>query len=240
MPIIPLLGSGVAAMLQWAGVATSGQEGVETSNHQSDVTLKDLKMPLLNGIDPSETFYPNRQIPLTLWICLLIVIRCAPTFALDRDRRILQFHYTAWSVNDGAPSQIGSARDLVRFDGVKFEEYKPQPGVEFPSHGIYSLMATLGGLTFSPTGLGFLRNGSLRVFTRSEELPDSQVHSFGPHDHEWESFGEKDGLSGGGAYKLLDDREGDIWVGCSKGLVRFRHNQFVPVKPNPPPLSPNQ
>jgi ligand-binding sensor domain-containing protein len=40
---------------------------------------------------------------------------------------------------------------------------------------------------------------------------------------------QKDGFSGGFAYKLLEDREGNIWVGCSKGLVRFRHNQVVPV-----------
>jgi ligand-binding sensor domain-containing protein len=51
----------------------------------------------------------------------------------------------------------------------------------------------------------------------------------GPHDHEFESFEEKDGFSGGFAYKLLEDREGNIWVGCSKGLVQFRHNQVVPV-----------
>jgi len=343
------------------------------------------------------------QYPLTcefrvLWICLLIVLRCAPAFALDTDRSIMQFHHTAWSETDGAPSEIsalaqtedgylwiGSARGLFRFDGVKFEEYKPQPGVELPSHSIYSLMATPDGglwIAFEPTGLGFLRDGSLTVFTRPEESPDSPIHSFardhdgriwagtetglvlregtrwipighdwnlapeviralfvdregtlwvatmkiiaflrrgskalelaGPvwrgvtslaqakdgrmwfaddnrwevrpvpitghnsdadpavvenglhdllvdrdgalwitrmdsgivriryperlgnrklsaHDHELESFDAKDGFSAGFAYKLLEDREGNIWVGCSKGLVRFRHNQVVPV-----------
>ncbi len=350
-------------------------------------------------INPSVALYPKRQIALTLWICLLIVFRCVPTFALDRDRSILQFHHTAWSVNDGAPSEIsalaqtedgylwiGSPQGLFRFDGVKFEEYKPQSGVELPSHGIYSLMATPDGglwIAFAPTGLGFLKDGSLTVFTRPEELPDSQIHSLardhdgriwastetglvlregtrwvpighdwnfapaviralfvdregtlwvatmkiiiflrrgskafqlagavgpsittlaqakdgrvwfanngrgevrpvpieghnsyatnpavvedglhellidrdgalwitrydsgivrvryperlgnrrlGPHDPELESFDEKNGFSGGFAYKLLEDREGNIWVGCSKGLVQFRHNQVVSV-----------
>jgi signal transduction histidine kinase/ligand-binding sensor domain-containing protein len=350
-------------------------------------------------VNPSEAFYPNRQIAPILWICLVIVFRCVPTLALDRDRSIVQFHHTAWSVNDGAPSEIsalaqtedgylwiGSPQGLFHFDGVKFEEYKPQPGVELPSHGIYSLLATPDGglwIAFAPTGLGFLRDGSLTVFSRPEELPDSQIHSFardhdgriwastetglvlregtrwipighdwnfapevirnlfvdregtlwvatvkiitflrrgskafelagavgrgittlaqardgrvwfaddgtgevrpvpiaghnsyaedpavvedglhemlidregalwitrydsgivriryperlgnrklGPHDHEFESFEEKDGFSGGFAYKLLEDREGNIWVGCSKGLVQFRHNRVVPV-----------
>jgi signal transduction histidine kinase/streptogramin lyase len=350
-------------------------------------------------VNPWDAFYPNRQISLNLLICLLIVFCSVPAFALDRDRSILQFHHTAWSVNDGAPSEIsalaqtedgylwiGSPQGLFRFDGVKFEEYKPQPGVELPSHGIYYLLATPDGglwIAFAPTGLGFLKDGSLTVFTKPEELPDSQIHSlardhdgriwastetglvlrdgtrwvpighdwnfapaviralfvdregtlwvatmkiitflrrgskafqlagevgpsittlaqakdgrvwfandgrgevrpvpieghnsyaedpavvadglhellidregalwitrydsgivriryperlgnrkFGSHDPELESFNEKDGFSGGFAYKLLEDREGNIWVGCSKGLVQFRHNQVVPV-----------
>jgi len=31
-------------------------------------------------------------------------------------------------------------------------------------------------------------------------------------------------FSAGVAYKLFEDHEGNIWVGCSKGLVQFRHN----------------
>ena len=350
-------------------------------------------------VNPSAAFYPNRQIGLTLWICLVIGLSCLSTCALDRDRSIVQFHRTIWSVNEGAPSDIsalaqtedgylwiGSPRGLFRFDGVKFEEYKPQTGVELPSHGIYYLMPTPDGglwIAFAPTGLGFLRDGSLTLFTRPEELPDSQIHSFardhdgriwagtetglslregtrwiqighdwnfapdtirnlfvdregtlwvatvriitflrrgskafelagpvgrgvttlaqakdgrvwfaddgkgevrpvpiaghnsnaedpaivddslhellidregalwitrydsglvrvryperlgnrklGPHDPELESFNEMAGFSGGFAYKLLEDREGNIWVGCSKGLVQFRHNQIVPL-----------
>ncbi len=342
----------------------------------------------------------NVKNPRTTACCLLIVLRCVPALALDRDRSIAQFHHTAWSVSEGAPGEIsalaqttdgylwiGSPRGLFRFDGVKFEEYKPQPGVELPSHGIYYLLATPDGglwIAFAPTGVGFLRDGSLKIFTRPEELPDSQIHSFardhdgriwagtetglvlregtrwipighdwnfspevirdlfvdregtlwvatvrtilflrrgskafelagavgrgittlaqakdgrvwfaddsrggevrpvpiaghndkedpaivedglfellidregalwitrhdsglvriryperlgnrklGPHDPELESFNERDGFTGGFAYKLLEDREGNIWVGCSKGLVQFRHNHVVPVR----------
>jgi signal transduction histidine kinase/ligand-binding sensor domain-containing protein len=336
-----------------------------------------------------------------LLACVLCVLLCAPAFSLDLDRNVSQFHRTFWSENDGAPSEItalaqtvdgylwiGSARGLFLFDGVRFEEYKPQPGVELPSHSIYSLMATPDGglwVAFEPNGLGLLKDGSLTVFTRPEELPDSPVHCFardhdgriwagtetglvlrqgtrwikighdwnftpeviryvlvdregtlwvatvkivahlkrgsktfeldgpvgtgvttlaqakdgrmwfaddgsfevrlvpmgerssnaegpavaedglhdllfdregalwitrmnsgivrirypdrlgkrklGAHDHELESFDAKDGFSGGFAYNLFEDREGNIWVGCSKGLIRFRHNAIVPVSP---------
>jgi signal transduction histidine kinase/ligand-binding sensor domain-containing protein len=331
--------------------------------------------------------------------CVAGVLLCAPAFSLDLDRSVGQFYNTFWSEKDGAPSQInalaqttdgylwiGSQQGLFRFDGVKFEEYNPQPGVELPSHSIYSLMATPDGglwIAFEPHGIAFLKDGSLTVFARPEENPDSPVHCFardlegriwagtenglvlrqgtrwipighdwnltpemiryllvdregtlwvatvkivaylrrgskkfelggpvgtgitslaegkdgrvwfaddgsfeagpvptgghksnadgpavvenglrevlfdrdgalwitrmesgivrirypeklgnrkyGPRDPELESFGVNHGFSGGYATKLLEDREGNIWVGCSNGLIRFRHNQVVPV-----------
>ena len=331
--------------------------------------------------------------------CSFCAIACAPAYSLDRDRSVAQLYYTFWSEQNGAPSQItalaqtedgylwiGSERGLFRFDGVRFEEYKPQPGVELPSHNIYFLMATPDGglwIAFGPTGLGFLKDGALTVFTKRGEVPDSPVHclardqdgriwagtetglalrqgarwipigrdwnltpemiryllvdregtlwvatiktiaflkrgsktfqiggpigsgvttlaqakdgrvwltddgtwqvrpvptaghdsyaegpavveegvrqllfdrdgamwitrldsgvvrirypeklgnrKYGPHDAELESFGAKDGFSPGFAFVLLEDREGNIWVGCSNGLARFRHNQVVPA-----------
>jgi len=325
-----------------------------------------------------------------------------PTFgySLDRDRTLAQLHYTFWSEKDGAPSEIsalaqtedgylwiGSARGLFRFDGVTFEEYRPQPGVEMPSHNISSLMATPDGglwIAFEPNGLGFYKDGALTVFTRRDQLPSSPAHCFardndgriwagtetglefrqgdrwvsvgpewnftpemirylfvdregtlwvatvkrilylkrdsktfklggpigtgvttlgegakgrvwladdgsyevrpvpteghnpmargpsiaadglhellfdkdgalwitredsgivritdpgkleprvyGPKDREVESYGPKDGFPVGYTYKLLEDREGNIWVGCSNGLIRIRQNQVVPVR----------
>jgi len=330
---------------------------------------------------------------------VVCVFLSAPAFSLDLDRSVSQFHHTFWSEKDGAPGQIsalaqtldgylwiGSARGLFRFDGVKFEEYEPQRGVQLPSHSIYSLMPTPDGglwIAFEPNGLGFLKDDSLTVFTRPEELPDSPIHCFardhdggiwagtetglvlregtrwvkigrewnftpemiryllvdregtlwvatvktiaylkrgsrtfeiggpvgtgvttlsqakdgrvwfaddgsfevrpvpmgghtsnaevpaivgdglrellfdrdgalwitrmdlgvlrirypdklrdrryGLHDTELESFGIRDGFAGGYAITMLEDREGNIWVGCSNGLLRFRHNPLVPV-----------
>src|SRR5882757_11362478 len=156
-----------------------------------------------------------------LWVCLLIVCS-VPVLALDRDRSIAQFHHTTWSVNDGAPGEIsalaqtsdgylwiGSPRGLFRFDGVKFEEYKPQPGLELPSHGIYYLMPTPDGglwIAFAPTGLGFLKDGYLTLFTRPEELPASQIHSF------------------------ARDHDGRIWASTEKaGLVRREGTRWIPI-----------
>jgi ligand-binding sensor domain-containing protein len=334
-----------------------------------------------------------------VWIVLLMATSGIGAFALDRDRTIAQFHSTFWSEKDGAPGDIsalaqtndgylwiGSTRGLFRFDGVKFQEYQPPPGVELPSHSIWSLMAMPDGglwIAFEPNGLGFLKDGSLTVFTRRDQLPPLPIHCFardddgtiwaatetglvfhqndrwiplsrewnlppemiryifvdragtlwvattdriffrkrdskrferggpvgsavttlsqapdgrvwladdgifrvqpvptsehdsvrtaplveadglrellfdkngslwitrgdagivrirdpgklearkyGENDPEFESFGPKQGFPAGYAYKLLEDREGNIWVGCSNGLIRFRHNEVVPI-----------
>lgn len=341
---------------------------------------------------------PGRQIAIFLASIISLIF---PTHghSLDRDRTVAQLHYTFWSEKDGAPSQIsalaqtedgylwiGSARGLFRFDGFKFEEFKPQPGIELPSHSIYSLMATPDGglwIAFAPNGIGIIKDGRLTVFRRPEELPDSPIHCFardldgriwagsenglflrdgtrwlrvgrdwnlppqmiryllvdrqgtlwvatvkmiaflkrgsrsfefggsvgtgvttlsqakdgrvwfaddarsevstvqitGGKIHQerptvvgdglrevlfdrdgalWitrmdsgiirishperlrnrqynlrasevDSFGPKEGFTGGFAYGLLEDREGNVWAGCSNGLVRFRHNDVVPV-----------
>jgi signal transduction histidine kinase/ligand-binding sensor domain-containing protein len=341
----------------------------------------------------------KRLITGNVLVCIVCAFVSRPAFSLDRYQSIDQLGYTFWSQKDGAPSEItalaqtsdgflwiGSDVGLFRFDGVKFEEYKPPPGVKLPSHIINSLLATPDGglwIAFSPTGLGLLKNGSLTVFTGKNELPDSPVHCFardhegriwagtemglvlrqgtrwidigqrwnlpremiryllvdregtlwvatirriafltqgsrkfelggtigtgvttlaqakdgrvwladdgrgevrptppagrdsegefpaivgntlrellfdrdgalwitdmgsgiiripfpeklrerkyGPHDPELQTFSTKDGFSGGFAYKLLEDREGNIWVGCSKGLIRFRGNDVTPV-----------
>ena len=42
-----------------------------------------------------------------------------------------------------------------------------------------------------------------------------------------ESFTEKDGLSGDYAWPVLEDREGNFWVGTSGGLDRFRASSMV-------------
>ena len=103
---------------------------------------------------------------------------------------------------------IGSERGLFRFDGVKFEEYSPPPGVNLPSHSIYALMATPDGglwIAFEPNGLGFYKDGSLTVFTRPEQLPDSPIHCF------------------------ARDNDGTIWAGTETGLVFRQGDRWISV-----------
>lgn len=164
--------------------------------------------------------------------------------ALDRQRSISQFHHTSWTVKDGAPSQItalaqtsdgfvwiGSALGLYRFDGVRFEQYSPE-GVKLPANNIYALLATSDGglwISFRPSGLGFLKDGKLKVFTHPEELPKSQVYCFAQTNDGriwagtpdgltyfngagWTPAGEDRNFNPGRVRSFFVDRDGNLWV----------------------------
>ena len=71
----PLLRSGIAAVIQGeedilvAGEATNGQEAIEAFRiHRPDVTLMDLQMPMMNGIDAILTI--RREFPDARFIVL--------------------------------------------------------------------------------------------------------------------------------------------------------------------------
>lgn len=161
----------------------------------------------------------SRRIGILASVLFLAVT--VPVFSLDRDRSIAQLYYTFWSEKDGAPSQIGalaqtadgylwigSSGGLFRFDGVRFEEFKPQPGAELPSHSVYALMAAPDGglwVAFDPLGVGFIKNGVLTVFTRPEEQPPAPIHCF------------------------ARDLDGTIWAGTETGLIRREGDGWVSV-----------
>ena len=187
-----------------------------------------------------------------LSVCIYGALFCASVCALDRDRLITQFHHTAWTAKDGAPSQIsalaqtadgylwiGSARGLFRFDGIEFETYVPPADAALPGHNIYALMATPDGglwISFRPSGLGFLKDGHLKVFASPEELPESQVYCFA-HDPDgrvwagtqtglalfdgtrWQDIGSAWNFTKQRIWSLFVDREGTLWVGSEKTIV---------------------
>jgi len=178
---------------------------------------------MLSSPTARQPYFPNAIGDIIRFVAIgfALAMACTVALALDRDRNITQFYYSFWSAKDGAPSEIsalaqtedgyvwiGTSQGLFRFDGVKFEEYKPQLGPDLPSHSIFSMMATPDGglwIAFEPNGVGFLRNGSLTVFNRHEELPNSPIHCF------------------------ARDGDGRIWGGTETGLVLREGARWIPV-----------
>ena len=188
-------------------------------------------------------------------LAVILILTCEAAFASSLDRSVSQFHHTAWSTEDGAPSQItalaqtgdgylwiGTARGLFRFDGVTFERYVPPPGVSLPGHNIYALQATRDGglwVSFHPTGVAFVKNDSLTVFTRPEELPSAQVYTFaadadgrvwaGTHNglelrvgSRWVPAGSDWNFPRERVWSLFVDRQGSLWVGAGSTVLVLR------------------
>jgi len=63
----------------WEAICESSYKGDEREKVATRFLL--LRAVLL-GCKSSKAFYPNSQISLTLWICLLIVLPCVSTHAL--------------------------------------------------------------------------------------------------------------------------------------------------------------
>jgi signal transduction histidine kinase/ligand-binding sensor domain-containing protein len=71
------------------------------------------------------------------------------------------------------------------------------------------------GLTAAASQIFRDRDGSLWVTTFTHGL----VHV---HQGRLDTFSSSDGLSGDGVFSILEDREGNVWVGTLSGLDRFR------------------
>ncbi|HEX6094884.1 MAG TPA: triple tyrosine motif-containing protein [Thermoanaerobaculia bacterium] len=198
-------------------------------------------------------------------VAVVLIVFAPVVSALSPDRTIRQFHHTAWTAKDGAPSQIsalaqttdgflwiGSARGLYRFDGVTFETYAPQEGVTLPSHNIYTLMATPDGglwVSFRPSGLGFIRDGRLAVFTNPEEIPPGHVNAFARDGGGRIWAGTSNGLALRSGTRwivmnadwhvrwLLVDRAGTLWITTTKGLFSLPRGAKEFGRAGPPAIT---
>jgi signal transduction histidine kinase/ligand-binding sensor domain-containing protein len=165
------------------------------------------------GIKP-----PFKRRPVCLGVCFFALISCIPGGAIDRDRRIDQLYHTSWTLKDGAPAEIfaitqtvdgflwlGTTSGLVRFDGVRFENFEPPLGPSLPARNVSSLLAlpdgTLG-IGFGAGGVSFLKDGIVKTYTDQGGLPDGTVRA------------------------LVKDREGTIWAATLGGLARMEGSRW--------------
>lgn len=160
----------------------------------------------------------------TLWVATVNSISCLPkgsrtfqsstavgrdvtTFAEAKDGRI-------WYAQD----QLGVARPVpLKSDG--------QDAV-----GPAIVRATLNQLLFDRDGALWITGLNSSRIMRVRYPEQLAARKIGAGDDELEAFDEREGPLGGQAYMLLEDREGNIWVGSSNGLDRFRQSEVVAVR----------
>src|ERR1700730_9153406 len=108
----------------------------------------------------------------------------------------------------------GSVRAITTRDG----KYKANgPSIDVNSDGIY--VAKDGPLWIATIGKGLLR----------VPYPDSLVGHHGPSDPAVQSFSERDGLTSNFSFKVIEDREGSIWIATTRGIDQFRKSILTPV-----------
>jgi streptogramin lyase len=124
-----------------------------------------------------------------------------PTFAEGPDGR-----FWSWTLADSLLTQVGTVTRPGR-----------RPAISAASSG--------GTLLFDRDGAAWMINygdGIMRIAS-AERFQGGRISEKNPLV---EKFSGKDGLSDGDAFCLLEDREGNIWVGTAAGLDRFRNRNL--------------
>ncbi len=124
----------------------------------------------------------------------------------------------SWSVQQGAPPDIrtiaqtadgflwlGSSGGLFRFDGTRFERFRPSSGDRLLSSNVFALFAPpTGGLWvgYFFGGFSFVNNGRVT------------------------NYGGITASSSGTVYTLAEESNGTMWAGTGSGVWRFEGSQW--------------
>ena len=135
---------------------------------------------------------------------LCVLLAWSPnSLALDPTLDINQYAHKAWRVRDGFfKSQIccmaqtpdgylwlGTESGLLRFDGIRTVPFESPPNQPLPSNDIWSLLTTRDGTLWIGTAKGLASWKGVKLQSYKE-------------------------LAGQYVYRLLEDREGSVWVGA--------------------------
>ena len=170
----------------------------------------------------SLAWNPHRQRRFGFRLCAWLLFLCTPLYGIDRDQKLTDLYHTAWTFKDGAPAEIydlaqtsdgflwlGTAKGLFRFDGIRFEPYKPQSGQAFPQRRVSSLFAVPDGglwVGFWYGEVSFIKNGTVTSYGREEGLPSRAVLAF------------------------ARDRQGEIWIAAGEdGLARLQGSRWTKI-----------
>jgi signal transduction histidine kinase/ligand-binding sensor domain-containing protein len=126
----------------------------------------------------------------------IAAVLCHCCVGQSLNRPIKSLYHTRWTVRDGVPNDIvaiqqtrdgylwlGTGEGLFRFDGVRFERYKPSQGGELFTRRISALLATTdGGLWIAHQGRGvrasFLKNGEVKRYASPNPVHPGNILAF--------------------------------------------------------------
>ena len=201
----------------------------------------------------------HRRRRFGFWLCFCLLFLSFPLYGIDRGRSLDELQHTSWTYKEGAPGDVyalaqttdghlwlGTATGLFRFDGIRFQSYKPESGQAFPQRNVFSLFAVPDGglwVGYRYGGVSFIKNGAVTDYGEEEGLPSSAVMAFARdrqgaiwvaaggdglarlEGSRWRKIGTDWGFAGP-ADTVFVDRAGTVWVGTPTTvayLVEGRH-----------------
>ena len=132
---------------------------------------------------------------------------------VDRYQRIERMHHTAWTARDGLDGEpsslaqttdgflwVGTSDGLYRFDGIRFEAFRPASGV-MAARAVSTLTAAPGGglwVGHQSGGVTFIdANDRATTYSPADSLPVARVRA------------------------IVVDSDGTVWVAAVGGLARL-------------------
>nr|WP_315382691.1 two-component regulator propeller domain-containing protein [uncultured Sphingomonas sp.] len=177
--------------------------------------------------------------------------------AAGAPRSLQQLRHTAWTVREGAPPEIwalaqsrdgylwlGTGSGLYRFDGARFEKFRPFQGEHLPSLNVNSLLATRTGdlwIGFASGAVARLRAGHLTTFDLA--MPSVPVLALAEDRGgviwavlgedsrggvarfrlgRWEMLDRRHGVAAGAATSVVAGVDGSVWIAVGGELAVLR------------------
>ena len=204
----------------------------------------------------------------TLATCgtLLLALVCGQARAGLDPNLLTDLHHDIWTSKEGAPTDINAMAQsadgwlwlstpngLYRFDGVRFERFRPRPGQALLDARLANLYAAPNGDLWigyaGGAGVSVLRQGQLTHHTPAQPALGTMHQALQDPDGSlwlasstgllhfvrgaWERIGAAQGLPTGVVTHVFVDRQRRVWV-TSSGRVFVRNRPGAPfVRPFP-------
>ncbi|MDN4055132.1 triple tyrosine motif-containing protein [Massilia sp. YIM B02763] len=202
---------------------------------------------------------PSRSLALAL----AVFLHGAPAHALDPRTPLASYRLDTFGVRAGAPRHamsiaqqadgwmwFGTPSGLYRYDGMKFELFRPRPGERLLGQYIGALRAHPNGelwISYLYGGVSVLRDGHLRHLAGVPGKPIGSVSAFAPDGADtwvasttglwryraggWERFGADRGFPDGWCGDVHRDPYGRVWAADDRHVYLLDRGagRFAPV-----------
>ncbi|TFW17728.1 sensor histidine kinase [Duganella callida] len=189
--------------------------------------------------------------------CVVFAVGAAPALCQSRAAPVApsNLHHTSWTARDGAPESVlsitqtrdgwlwlGGPGGLVRFDGMRFEQFVPGNGA-LPTTNVSLVNAVAGEalwIGYRTGGASVLRNGLIRNYGERDGLPPRAAVWGLERDgggrmwaatstglwylerERWQPAAAAWGLAGGSYKTLMRDRRGVLWAQGDAGVYALQ------------------